>query len=69
VFYNDCSNLVLKDDNLVRLLSFPNVLLTAHQAYFTKEAVSWIMDRTIRNAQQFLNGQVPDCMVNLRSKL
>lgn len=41
-FYRDLEGEVVQDDRLARLLSFPNVLLTAHQAFFTREALTSI---------------------------
>ena len=42
IFFEDLSGEVLHDDELARLLSFPNVLVTAHQAFLTHEALSEI---------------------------
>ncbi len=39
VFFEDCSNEILDDDELSRLLTFPNVLVTSHQAFLTREAL------------------------------
>jgi D-lactate dehydrogenase len=44
---------VLADDVLVRLLSFPNVLITSHQAFFTREAVQNIATTTLDNVRSF----------------
>jgi len=49
VFFEDLSGLVLQDDELSRLLSFPNVLITAHQAFLTHEALSEIARVTTEN--------------------
>jgi D-lactate dehydrogenase len=49
VFFHDLSNHVIRDDTLSRLLTFPNVLITGHQAFFTREAMTEIADVTIRN--------------------
>jgi D-lactate dehydrogenase len=49
VFFEDLSGLVLQDDELARLLTFPNVLITAHQAFLTSEALSEIARVTVNN--------------------
>ena len=49
VFFEDLSGQVLQDDDLARLLTFPNVLITAHQAFLTHEALSDIARTTIAN--------------------
>ena len=40
IFFEDLSGQVLQDDELARLLTFPNVLITAHQAFLTREALA-----------------------------
>ena len=50
VFYEDRSNEIIKDENLVRLTSFPNVLITSHMGFFTKEATRAIAQITLENA-------------------
>ena len=47
--YEDLSGQVLQDDELSRLLTFPNVLITAHQALLTHEALSEIARATTQN--------------------
>ncbi len=56
-FYQDKSDNIIKDDKLGRLLSFNNVLLTSHQAFFTKEAMHNIVETTFNNAQDFFAGK------------
>ncbi|MES1167269.1 MAG: 2-hydroxyacid dehydrogenase, partial [Pseudomonadota bacterium] len=58
VFFRDLSEQVINDDVLARLLTFPNVLMTAHQAFFTREAVASIAATTIGNITDFENGSV-----------
>jgi D-lactate dehydrogenase len=53
IFFEDFSNAVMGDDVLARLLSFPNVLVTSHQAFFTKEALSNIAFATLENVRLF----------------
>ncbi len=49
LFFEDLSDQVIQDDTFVRLLTFPNVLITAHQAFFTREAVENISRTTFEN--------------------
>jgi D-lactate dehydrogenase len=49
IFFEDLSGQVLQDDELARLLTFPNVLITSHQAFLTREALSDIARTTIEN--------------------
>ena len=49
IFFEDLSGDVLHDDELARLLSFPNVLITSHQAFLTREALSEIARTTVAN--------------------
>ena len=49
VFFEDLSGQILQDDELARLLTFPNVLITAHQAFLTKEALAEIARVTVAN--------------------
>jgi len=57
IFFQDLSDQVLKDDVLARLLSFPNVLITSHQAFLTREALSNIARVTLENARAFEQGE------------
>ena len=56
-FYEDYSNIVIDDDILARLLTFNNVIVTSHQAFFTKEALSEIARITLQNIQDFFDGK------------
>ena len=56
-FFEDKSTQVIEDDILGRLLSFYNVLITSHQAYFTKEAVEAITVTTLNNIKDFVEGK------------
>lgn len=49
LFFQDLSNSVIADDELMRLTTFPNVIITGHQAFLTKEAVSNIASTTAQN--------------------
>jgi D-lactate dehydrogenase len=57
VFFEDLSGQILHDDELARLLTFPNVLITAHQAFLTQEALSEIARVTAANLAAFASGQ------------
>lgn len=57
VFFEDHSDHVLADDELARLLTFPNVLITAHQAFLTREALGEIARVTVENLRRFAAGQ------------
>jgi len=56
-FFEDHSNIVMDDDILARLLSFNNVIVTSHQAFFTKEAMKSIAVTTLQNIQDFVDGK------------
>ncbi len=57
IFSNDLSNSYIRDKDLLTLLSMPNVVITSHQAFFTKEALNKIASDTFKNIQDiFLNG-------------
>lgn len=55
IFYEDRSNDIMEDDMLARLMTFPNVLITSHQGYFTSEAMQAIALVTLENAYQYVN--------------
>jgi D-lactate dehydrogenase len=57
-FFEDHSNFVMDDDILARLLSFNNVIVTSHQAFFTKEAMQNIAETTLQNIQDFVDDKV-----------
>ena len=54
-FYEDKSDRIIDDDVLARLLSFNNVIVTSHQAFFTKEALENIATTTLQNIRNFIN--------------
>lgn len=56
-FFEDFSNEIIGDDILARLLTFPNVIITSHQAFFTKEALKSIAETTFLNIKDFFDGQ------------
>lgn len=55
IFFSDLSEAGLQDDILARLLTFPNVLVTAHQGFLTREALSNIAHRTLSNVERFIS--------------
>ena len=57
IFFEDRSGLILSDDVFARLLTFPNVIITGHQAFFTREALLNIAATTIDNITGFENNQ------------
>jgi D-lactate dehydrogenase len=56
LFFKDLSQTVIQDDVFARLLSFNNVLITPHQAFYTQEAVAEIAMITIKNFTDFEKG-------------
>ena len=59
LFYEDFSGDVVQDDKLVRLIAMPNVIVTSHQAFLTKEALDNIASTTVSNLVKFFSGN-PD---------
>ena len=57
IFFEDRSSLIISDDVFSRLLTFPNVIITGHQAFFTREALENIAATTIQNITSFETGQ------------
>jgi D-lactate dehydrogenase len=56
LFFEDLSGTVIQDDVFMRLLTFPNVMVTAHQAFFTEDALLAIADTTMANITAFETG-------------
>lgn len=56
LFSRDLSESIIQDDVISRLMSFPNVLITAHQGFFTNEALEQIVLITLKNINDFKNG-------------
>lgn len=57
IFFEDLSGQVLQDDELARLLTFPNVLITSHQAFLTREALADIARTTVANLEALAAGK------------
>jgi D-lactate dehydrogenase len=56
LFFEDKTFQILTDDVFARLTTFPNVVITGHQAYFTQEAVARIAQTTLENISAYENG-------------
>ena len=56
VFYEDRSNDIMEDELLARLTTFPNVIITSHMGFFTREAMQSIAVETLENAYALENG-------------
>ncbi|MEZ4961291.1 MAG: 2-hydroxyacid dehydrogenase [Saprospiraceae bacterium] len=59
LFFRDLSSTIIEDDEIQRLMSFPNVLITAHQAFFTEEALTEIAQITLGNIAQLAENRMP----------
>ena len=57
LFYEDLSNNIILDETLARLTTFPNVLVTSHMGFFTREAMQAIAIETLENAYALTNGK------------
>ncbi|THA38795.1 2-hydroxyacid dehydrogenase [Streptomyces sp. A1547] len=57
MFFLDKSLEAVEDDTLARLITFPNVVVTSHQAYYTHDAVGQIIEATVRNVEDYLAGR------------
>lgn len=64
LFFRDLSSRVIQDDVFSRLLTFPNVIVTGHQAFFTEEALAAIAATTISNVDAFAAGITPKTLVH-----
>jgi len=57
LFFRDLSANIIEDDTIQRLMSFPNVLITAHQAFLTEEALHQIAATSLNNVHELLSGK------------
>jgi D-lactate dehydrogenase len=57
LFFEDLSNRMIEDEVFLRLLTFPNVLVTGHQAFLTREALTGIAQTTLQNLSDFEAGK------------
>ncbi|XHM66953.1 2-hydroxyacid dehydrogenase [Streptomyces nigra] len=67
LFFLDKSLQAIEDDTLARLVTFPNVLVTSHQAYYTRDAVGQIVDTTVRNVLDYTAGRRSESVLVPRS--
>lgn len=58
LFFKDLSEMIIDDDTISRLISLPNVLITAHQAFLTREALEQIVETTLQNITDFENNTI-----------
>ena len=66
LFFRDRSNQIITDDVFARLMTFPNVLVTGHQAFFTHEALAQIAATTLRNLTDFEAGHANENILQPR---
>jgi D-lactate dehydrogenase len=58
LFYEDMSYTIIQDDILARIMSMPNVIVTSHQAFLTKEALHNIAETTLSNCKEFFDDKI-----------
>jgi len=64
IFFHDLSGQVMQDEVFARLMTFDNVIVTAHQAFLTKEALANIAQTTLDNVEEFLTGKRKQALTN-----
>ncbi|MBF2076179.1 MAG: 2-hydroxyacid dehydrogenase [Synechococcales cyanobacterium C42_A2020_086] len=69
LFFEDLSDTVIQDDTFQLLQSFPNVVITAHQAFFTRNALTSIAETTLTNISDFEQGRSSDNEVKYEEKV
>ncbi len=67
-FFEDRSNDIIQDNELIKLMAYPNVLITSHQAFFTSEALEAIARTTLENLKAFEEGRPLENEVTLQGK-
>jgi D-lactate dehydrogenase len=65
IFFHNLQEVFIDDDTPARLLSFPNLLVTAHQAFFTREALDEITTTTLQNIQDFSEGRTTQYRIQI----
>jgi len=65
LFFQDLSTTIIQDDTFARLMTFPNVIITGHQAFFTQEALTNIAETTLDNIARFSNHTLTTTLVKL----
>jgi lactate dehydrogenase-like 2-hydroxyacid dehydrogenase len=58
LFFKDLSEMIIDDDTISRLIALPNVLITDHQAFLTREALEQIAETTLQNISGFEKGEI-----------
>ena len=66
LFFRDLSELIIRDDQIARLMLFPNVLVTAHQGFFTSESLQEITRITLQNFEDYENDRSSDNEVSCK---
>jgi D-lactate dehydrogenase len=56
IFFENREDDIIDDDGFMRLITFPNVIVTAHQAFFTREAVTNISESVVQSLQEYIHG-------------
>ncbi|MEJ2738866.1 MAG: 2-hydroxyacid dehydrogenase [Dehalococcoidia bacterium] len=69
IYYQNLSEQIIPDDVITRLTTFPNVLITGHQAFFTCEALTMIAETTIQNISDFKAGRTNENIVEAKNKM
>ncbi|MBL7039489.1 MAG: 2-hydroxyacid dehydrogenase [Pirellulaceae bacterium] len=69
LFYRDLSSRVIQDDVFSRMLTFPNVIITGHQAFFTRNALDAIAQETLHNITLFERGERPSGLITAEKVL
>jgi D-lactate dehydrogenase len=58
LFFKDLSGMIIDGDTITRIITLPNVLITAHQAFLTREALEQIAATTLQNISDFEKGEI-----------
>ncbi len=66
LFFRDLSDMVIRDDQIAQLMIFPNVLITSHQGFFTKESMEEITRTTLQNIEDYMSGKTSDNEVSCK---
>jgi D-lactate dehydrogenase len=69
IYFQDLSDEIITDDVITRLTTFPNVLITGHQAFFTREALMVIAETTIQNIDDFEAGRSNENVLKAKEKV
>jgi D-lactate dehydrogenase len=67
LFFRDLSESIIQDELILQLISYPNVLITSHQGFFTNEALGEIAKTTIKNLTDFESGAALENEVKLKA--